>query len=193
VAVHRFSRVGAASSSSAIEANSAASTCDDAITSKTYLLDRGDDLRTLAFHVTAALVLSAGCALAAGCSSGQQETSYKTLTAAQSAGAVYSGWIPPWLPADAYNLKEKHDVDTTRSIVRFNFPAAEKWAVPGNCSQVPPSRVPGPGMAATWWPSDVPAPAVVTSRHSYFTCAGASEFLAVDYPGGEGFYWRVGR
>ena len=150
-------------------------------------------MRGLGFHVSAALLVWAGCALAAGCSSQEQETSYKTLSAAESAGAVYRGWIPPWLPVHAHNLKEKHDLDTARSMVRFNFPAAEKWEVPSTCSQVLPSRIPGPGMAASWWPGDVPAPAIVTPRHAYFTCAGASEFLAVDFSGGEGFYWRVVR
>jgi hypothetical protein len=141
----------------------------------------------------AKLLLSAGCALVAGCSSPQQETHYKTLTAAQSAGAVHEGWISAWLPGDAYNLKEKHDAATSRSIVRFNFPASEKWAPPSNCSPAPPSQVPAPSIAAAWWPSDLPAPADVAPQHSYYTCAGASGFLAVDYPRGEGFYWQVRR
>ena len=152
-----------------------------------------DDLPRAGFRVTAALLLSAGSALAAGCSSPEQETSYKTLSAARTAGALQNGWIPAWLPADAYNLKEKHELDASRSIVRFNFPAAEKWAPPHDCSQVPPAQVSGARMAAAWWPSDVPAPAAGTPHHSYFACGGKGEFLAVDYPVGEGFYWRVGR
>jgi hypothetical protein len=77
--------------------------------------------------------LSVVCWTAAGCSSEQQETRYKTLAAAEAAGAVHQGWIPQWLPNNAYNLKEKHDPRGGRSLLRFNFPAEQTWTPPSDC------------------------------------------------------------
>jgi hypothetical protein len=150
-------------------------------------------LASVRFRLTAALIVLAAAALSAGCSSSEQETAYKSMSAAQSAGAVHSGWIPAWLPLHAYNLKERHAPDMSRSIVRFSFPAEERWAPPSDCSPVPPSQVAAPAVAAAWWPDDVVTRGVADPGHTYFACATPTAFLAVNQSRGEGFYWRVGR
>lgn len=134
------------------------------------------------------LALSAACVWIGGCSPAEQETRYKTLTAAQIAGAVDRGWVPGWLPRNAFNLKEKHDPDTNRSLLRFNFPSSDKWDPASACARIAPDRVRGPALKASWWPADVAAAA--TKRHVYYVCAGATEFMAVDFDGGEAFHWR---
>jgi hypothetical protein len=138
----------------------------------------------------AGLALAVAGILITGCSSDEQDTHYISLTAAQMAGAVHQGWIPEWLPKNAHNLKEKHDLDTNRSILRFNFPESDKWVPSSSCLRIHPSEVRGPGMTAPWWPKDVPSPNAATPRHTYYACSGASEFLAVDFPRGEALYWR---
>jgi len=150
-------------------------------------------LPSVRYRLTAALVVLAAAALSAACSSSEQETAYKSMSAAQSAGALHSGWIPAWLPPDAYNLKERHVSDMSRSIVRFAFPADEKWAPPSDCSPVPLSQVAAPEVAAAWWPNDVATRGVADPGHIYFACAAATAFLAVNHSRGEGFYWRVRR
>ena len=149
-------------------------------------------LPSVRFRLTAELVVLAA-ALNAACSSSEQETAYKSMSAAQSAGAVHSGWIPAWLPLHAYNLKERHASDMSRSIMRFSFPAEEKWAPPSDCSPVPLSQVAAPEVAAAWWPHNVVIQGVADPGHTYFACATATAFLAVNHSRGEGFYWRVGR
>jgi hypothetical protein len=114
-----------------------------------------------------------------------------TLTAARMEGAVHRGWVPEWLPRNAHTIKEKHDPGTNRSILRFAFPESDKWVPPSDCVRVNASKVRGPAMTASWWPKDdVPPSSLVTPRLSYFACAGAREFLAVDFPRGEVLHWR---
>jgi hypothetical protein len=126
---------------------------------------------------------------AAGCSSEQQETRYKTLAAAEAAGAVHRGWTPEWLPKNAFNLKERHDLRTGSSILRFNFPAGQTWTLSSDRARVTDSQVRGPGMEAAWWPTRLPALSDGSARYTYYACA-SGVFLAVDMAGGEGLHWR---
>jgi len=136
---------------------------------------------------TAALGLL-GLALSATACSDVMEASYLSLAEARAKGAVERGWVPAWLPESARELKEKHDLDTNRSILRFAYSDADTWAPRGECSQIPPSEAKTPRLTAPWWPTDVPPPSTVTHRDAYFTCERGAAFLAVGK--GEGLYWR---
>lgn len=140
--------------------------------------------------VAAGLALSAAGLLVAGCSPEQEESQYISLSAARIAGAVHEGWIPEWLPKKAHNIKEKHDSERKTSIARFTFPASDPWSPPSSCPRVAAAGARAPSLTATWWPADVPPASAAAPRHAYYACADAREFLAVDFPGGEGFYWR---
>src|SRR5258708_3516760 len=109
-------------------------------------------------------------ALLSGCWWEQKEASYASFTAAEDAGAVKRGWIPDWLPRNSSHLKEKHDLDTNSSILRFSFVAAGRWMPPSACTQIPSAQTRSPSVKASWWPSDVPASGLATSRHSFFQC-----------------------
>lgn len=126
--------------------------------------------------------------LAAGCSSDQQETHYKTLVAAELAGAVHQGWIPDWLPKNANTLKEKHDAKGS-AILRFAFPQSDKWAPSSGCRRVGVADVRPPAVNAPWWPQDLPS-TITTPRYSLYACGQGREFLAVDFAGGEALHWR---
>ena len=139
---------------------------------------------------TARLALAVVGILITGCSSEDQETHFITFAAARMAGAVHRGWIPEWLPENAHNLKEKHDLDTKRSIFRFSFPESDKWVPSSSCLRIHPSELRGSSMTTSWWPKDAPSPNAAMSGHTYYACAGAREFLAVDFARGEALYWR---
>jgi hypothetical protein len=127
-------------------------------------------------------------ALLSGCWWEQKEESYASFAAAEDAGAMKRGWIPEWLPRNSSDLKEKHDLDTNSSILRFSFVAAGKWTPSIACKQIPSAQTRSPSVKASWWPSDVPASALVTPRHSLFQCG--QEFLALDATRSEGYFWR---
>ncbi|WP_430447085.1 hypothetical protein [Sphingorhabdus contaminans] len=54
----------------------------------------------------------------------QIDESYSTYSEAQRAGAVERGWIPSFVPTSARNLKDTHDLDTSRQTLRFTIPSS---------------------------------------------------------------------
>ncbi len=47
------------------------------------------------------------------------ESQYATAAAARAAGAVERGWLPSWLPPDAHEIRDVHDVDTNVVFATF--------------------------------------------------------------------------
>ena len=54
---------------------------------------------------------------------------YPTLAAAHADGALERGWIPPWIPDSARNLREAHDLDTNRRWLSLEVAPEEWWGV----------------------------------------------------------------
>ena len=138
-------------------------------------------MRVAAFAMLSVVVATASCGEV-------QEVSYRSLGDAVKDGAVDRGWVPPWLPKTARDLKEKHDLDTNSSILSFAYSEAATWTPPEECMQVGPRQAKRAGLSASWWPSDVPPPSTVTHRHAYFACEHGRAFLALT--SNEGLYWR---
>lgn len=66
-----------------------------------------------------------------GCSEQIDET-YLTYADAQRAGAIERGWVPSFVPSSARDLKDTHDLDTSRQTLRFTIPpSAAADMVPG--------------------------------------------------------------
>jgi hypothetical protein len=55
----------------------------------------------------------------AGCQRGQTN-SYASYAEADKAGAIDRGWVPEFLPRDASNITESHDVDVGRIAIAFD-------------------------------------------------------------------------
>jgi hypothetical protein len=55
--------------------------------------------------------------------------SYATLDEAVAAGAVERGWIPAGLPASTREIREAHDLDTSRRWGLFNFEPSDAGAL----------------------------------------------------------------
>ena len=55
--------------------------------------------------------------------------SYATLAEARKAGAIERGWVPAGLPEGAYELREAHDLDSSRRWGLFSFRAADGVAL----------------------------------------------------------------
>lgn len=80
--------------------------------------------------------------------------SYATLDEAVAAGAVERGWVPEGLPASTREIREAHDLDTSRRWGLFNF--EQKDANTVRALLGPELSVQGivcdPPRRIEWWP-----------------------------------------
>ncbi|WP_056527253.1 hypothetical protein [Sphingomonas sp. Leaf339] len=67
------------------------------------------------------LTLLASALLLSACGDVVDER-YGTWLEAKQAGAVKRGWVPPFVPATARNLRSRHDVDTNSQRLTFRLP-----------------------------------------------------------------------
>ena len=74
------------------------------------------------------LALVASVMGAAGCGEHPSST-YATYADAVAAGSVARGWIPVWVPVEAVNIREIHDLDTNEVCIRFELPNAARVAL----------------------------------------------------------------
>ncbi|AVP98113.1 hypothetical protein C7S18_13300 [Ahniella affigens] len=88
----------------------------------------------------------------AGCSIEQFETHYETASAAHADGAITRGWIPDWLPDAAVNIRERHDLDTNDSVLRFELPSGVPMPRPDHCDPIVLAAATPARLRATWWP-----------------------------------------
>jgi hypothetical protein len=108
-------------------------------------------------------VLLAG---SSGCSE-VMATSYVTYAEAERAGAVTRGWIPPFVPRSATDIREVHDLDTNEQWLRFSVPAGDTSVALG-ATLLPLSearqlaRTP-PSVMGPWLP-ELRDPPLVTPR-----------------------------
>lgn len=139
----------------------------------------------MAKALVALLILAAGC-------SEQRESNYRTRAELDAAGLGARSWFPQWLPNDATNLREWHDLDTNQTIGRFT----------STPSFQPPSEVCKPSTSAqstgnvSWWPDETRFRGL-----ERLTCTEPQTFgdghveawsvdVAIDRTTGDVFFWR---
>jgi hypothetical protein len=138
-----------------------------------------------AFSTALALLLS-GCLL-----SDTLDASYASMAEAVSKEAVAKGWIPEWLPEDAANIREVHNLDTNTSALAFDIPPHTEWHLPEHCRPVSFNDTSPSVFNRSWWPSDDS----LASSYSFFQCkADASPdfaFVGISKTGTRGLHWRT--
>lgn len=115
------------------------------------------------------------------------DASYSTFAEAQGKGAVAAGWVPAWIPPDATDIREVHNMDTNQFMLTFTVPKSAQLSLPVGCVQVPPRTPKTPPFSRQWWPGDVPANGFATHRHAFFACQ--EYFVAHSASLGEGYVW----
>ncbi|WP_372015496.1 hypothetical protein [Pseudoxanthomonas sp. 10H] len=140
---------------------------------------------------TPALVV-AGLGLSA-CAFERPESSYASLADAGRSGAVEKGWIPAWLPPEAVDIREVHDIDTNESMLAFSYDPRQGWRLSGHCQPVDVARVPSPRFSRRWWPG----PDALQASYTFHRCTGDVPYSsAVTWVGrhgaeGHGLHWRT--
>ena len=87
----------------------------------------------------------------AACHDLQMYAEYSSIREAQDDGAIKRGWIPDWIPPDAIDIHEFHDLDTSDQAISFsvNSPAGFVW--PAQCSKS--STAPKPRLKTERFPN----------------------------------------
>ncbi|MCC6143124.1 MAG: hypothetical protein IT368_04875 [Candidatus Hydrogenedentes bacterium] len=134
---------------------------------------------------------------------------YETMDAD---GAVIRGWVPKFVPWEAVDFEEAHNLDTNRSWLRFSAPpeALERMTrslVPVTVSDVDFPRKP-PRSSGNWWPRALTESLWVKIlagkskrddyefyRYDYESHAGGiprpkRDFVAIDRATGTVWHWR---
>ena len=118
----------------------------------------------------------------------EKDAAYQDMRAAIANGAVARGWIPSWVPTNATNLREAHDLDTNESLLLFHVPASSQIALPESCKPAAAESIATPNLERDWWPLDE------TSRKTYrlYQCSQGdpNEFVAVT-SAGVVLHWRA--
>ena len=84
---------------------------------------------------------------------------YATYAEAEQAGAVQRGWIPPYVPANAVDIAEAHDLDLNTQRLRFRMPVADVPRLTAGMERLPlsqgwPPTVRSPELPGNW-PSEL--------------------------------------
>jgi len=120
-----------------------------------------------------------------GCLDTTLDESYPTMAAAVADGAVARGWVPEWLPANATDLDEVHDLDSNESALSFSVPAGTKLALPAKCSLVQAGDRLPTRFDRGWWPAEVE----LERSYTFYSCP--TGFVGLHKSGRRAVHWRA--
>ena len=132
----------------------------------------------------------------------RREATYETLLAAQENGAIERGWVPDFLPASAFTIREYHDLDTNEIWGTFRFEPAEWHSLREHLVFLAPESglaTRSPGTDIDWWPPEL-AERIATEelRRQGFSLWQAREgtssrfLFAVNPDAGLAYFWLPG-
>jgi hypothetical protein len=132
-------------------------------------------------------LLVAACLVAIAACSETVDSRYKSYPEAVAAGAVSRGWVPSWLPHQASEILEVHDIDTNAVMLRFSYPKGLQVRPPANCHRTTAAEVKAAPFKRAWWPDAIPARSGGTANHEYWKCADQCVAILADQQ--QGFVW----
>lgn len=135
-----------------------------------------------------ALLIAAVSLSGLGCQE-RVESQYATAAAARAAGAVERGWLPTWLPPDAREIREVHDIDTNVVFATFRQAGALPGTVPDACKPIAWAHVPLPDARPAWWPAALPPRQTGATSALAYQCGLA--FMAISGDSTIVYYWRT--
>lgn len=119
------------------------------------------------------------------------DASYDSMAGAIAEGAVRKGWIPAWVPRDATDLREVHNLDTSSSALAFDLPEGTRWQLPADCRPINFRDTVPPSPRRRWWPSD----ATLAKSYAFHECKAEASpdhtFVGLRADGRHGLHWRA--
>jgi hypothetical protein len=138
------------------------------------------------------VALAGLAALACSCTDDVLDARYATKAEAVAAGATERGWIPSWVPPQASDLYEVHDVDTNESSLAFRLPAELAWRPPAaSCQAADAGEFYRPKFDREWIPQAL-------DNYDFYSCVEHTatkgvplvSALAVSKDGQHVLHWR---
>lgn len=118
------------------------------------------------------------------------DSSYATKQEAVDAEMIAKGWIPAWVPEEATDLREVHDLDSNVSALAFSKPRSKQLLLPPGCRPVNHSATQPALFNRSWWPSET----ALKRAYTFFRCEpefGKSIFVATSSTGNRVLFWRT--
>ncbi|WP_350259317.1 hypothetical protein [Stenotrophomonas riyadhensis] len=118
------------------------------------------------------------------------DSSFDTLQQAIDADMVNKGWIPDWVPHEATNLREVHDLDSNTSALAFTKPRVVLLKLPADCQATASGDSDPVAFDRYWWPGN----ATLSASYRVFRCApesGKSVFVAINRTEDHVLFWRT--
>ncbi len=118
------------------------------------------------------------------------DSSFDTLREALDADMVNKGRIPGWVPHEATDLREVHDLDSNTSALAFTKPPAIPLQLPADCQATTFNNSDPVAFNRYWWPGN----ARLNKSYRVFRCApesGKSVFVAINRAEDRVLFWRT--
>jgi len=130
------------------------------------------------------------CFLAPGCFWDTIDDSYATAQEVVDSGSLDRGWIPRWLPEDASQIQETHNLDLNMSELSFLIPERDSLELPAGCAPASYENVVPAYIKRRWWPSEQE----LHESYAFFRCPSDTAndtFIGIRNDGQRVLHWRV--
>ncbi|NLZ16484.1 MAG: hypothetical protein GX087_01950 [Desulfobulbaceae bacterium] len=118
------------------------------------------------------------------------EKYYPSYSDVISDKAIERGWIPSWLPENAVNIHEIHNLDTNKSMLTFRFKGEHPIDFNKDCEEIKPTLLKAHPFNVSWWPKDISDRELRSNQYQFYSCENKEALLAISIKQGEAFYWR---
>jgi len=116
------------------------------------------------------------CLILNGCSD-VYSAKFTDVDEASEAGAFIRGWLPDWLPSNAVNIYEIHNLDTNVQAFSYQLPEIQKW--PSDCEFV--KSTPNPRLKAKSFPENL---------HEFSDLKKCDDFWGASSDAGIYYFWN---
>ena len=141
--------------------------------------------------ITVLVVLAIPVAMIGACQYIENpKTNYNSMVEVQADGAVMRGWVPLFIPKEATEITEQHNIDKNTGFISFKLPD-RGLIVNGNspCKPIDYIEVKWFDSYPIWWPSELQGSSPESSKLPYYYCD--SGIVGTEYEGRQ-YIWLPG-
>ena len=127
------------------------------------------------------------CLAASGCLFETPSSSFADRADAEHGELFRKGWLPEWIPPSAKRIREKHDIDSNATLIRFAFSPPDHPPFGKACVETTHEALEFTRLDAYWWPTHD----VLARMPHVYHCPLDSGYLAIPAEVGLAYFWRT--